>query len=217
MKNMFGITTLCVALMLIVSACRSGEEAAKASLQSGEVQTIKLTSAPPAAPKPAVYTPIVVTSQMIDSCTDKALAANNDTERSARHIKVTATKKDIAGTTVTFAKGDTYWGLCKAALSDPQATQLAIAKAKSASLTAKVTSLDNKVAALNADYTKVDDERKTAKAALAATNSEIAKLQLAINSRTLAKTPPATSTANAPATTPSASQKAPAATSSATT
>lgn len=162
---------LCLALL--VPACESQDQAI--------IEQTALVQEAPARPAPIVPAPTVaVTDTSIAVGVAKAMAANNETNRSARSIHVGETRKDVCGLpSVTFQKGDTYWSLCKTALRDPVATELAAEKAKRAEL---VRATD----ALAAEKAAIQTRWEQSYARWEASNATIERLQARIDARAAA-------------------------------
>jgi len=185
---------LCLALL--IPGCKSQDQAIIE-------QTALVQETPAPRPAPVVPAPIVVVTDFaIAAGVDKAMTANGDTFRSARTIQVGETKKDVCGLpSVTFTAGDTYWSLCKAALKDPVATELAAEKAKRAELVRATDALAAEKAAAEAKWTQSYANWETS-------NAAVERLQARIDARSAAapaaNTPPPAAAATTAAATSAA-------------
>ncbi len=188
MKKIIVLAGLCLALL--VPACKGQDQAI--AEQTAPVQE---TAAPAARPAPVVPAPIVaVTDPMIADAARKARIANGDTEREARAIQVGETRKDVCGLpTVTFQKGDTYWSICKAALRDPVATELAAAEVTRSELAREVDRLSDEKVALQRKWTQSYARWETS-------NTLVEGLQARIDARPAAAPAAAAAAAAPPAT-----------------
>lgn len=157
MKKVLILAALCCAA-LFATGCNEPEEAVVEQAPAAAEQP----SAPAAVPAPIVD----VTDTMVDEGVRKALVANGETLQSARALQVGEALKHVCGLpTVTVKKGDTIWSICKAALRDPVATELAATKARRAELVRESNALaeekaaiDKKLAQTNASWKAADDE-----------------------------------------------------------
>lgn len=185
MRKIIVLAGLCLALM--VPGCKGQDQAI-----AEQTALVQETAAPAARPAPVVPAPIVaVTDPMIADAARKARIANGDTEQEARAIQVGETRKDVCGLpTVTFQKGDTYWSICKAALRDPVATELAAEKAKRAELVRATDTLAQEKAALQTKW-------EQSYARWQASNATVERLQARIDARPARAPAPAAAAAAA--------------------
>ena len=174
-KIIFGIG---VVLILIITALFVF------GLNKKEPETA-LTAAPaPVATAPAprrvvAFTPVIATLAQTDACTDAVMAnpQNRLTERKARRIAKGARFTGKNGMQVTVTDSDGIWGACKAALSDPQATQLATTKARKQELAAEVAKMTAESRALTIALNKAQTDLTAINAQITALEREIAARQ----------------------------------------